>query len=270
MGDIVGVPLCPDNYNCRMLNSVNSELPVEDFDAAADAMGDSPFTVIYAHMLRRRVCRAYLAGELPHFDALIIRHKDGLDQPNGFGSNERALWQLLCDIGSWKYIAVEEDMAPRLAALMERELGLPIRLCADVYFTLTQPAPVIEHPQVRLLMPADVPLLLSAQPDTDMAELEWRLQTGAMAGAFIDGKLVADAQPYGLSPTYCEIGVDTLEPYRKRGYSTACTALVCQQLQRQGIIPVWGAREDNPASLRVAAKAGFQKIGQMTYVMPVR
>jgi RimJ/RimL family protein N-acetyltransferase len=247
-----------------------SELAVDRFDEAADAMGDTPFNVIYTHMLRRRVCRAYLAGEFPHFDALIIRHKDGRDQPNGFGANELALWQLLCGIGQWNYVTVEEGVAPRLARLMERELSLPVRLLADVYFMLTQPAPVIEHPQVRLLTSADVPMIRAYDPHLDVAELDWRMRTGAMAGAIVDGQLVADAQPYGLSTRYCEIGVDTLEPYRNRGYSTACTALTCRALQQQGIVPVWGGREDNPASLRVAAKVGFEKLGRMTYVMPVR
>jgi RimJ/RimL family protein N-acetyltransferase len=246
------------------------ELPVERFDEAAEAIGDMPFAVIHTHMLRRRVCRAWLAGTLPHFDALLICHKDGLDQPTGFGAHEHALWQLLGSVSSWKHLTVEEAVAPRLAALMGRDLGLPVRLIADVYFTLTEPAPDIAHPHVRLLTLADVPMILAANPDTDMDELDWRLRTGAFAGAIVDGKLIADAQPYGLSPKYCEIGVDTLESYRNRGYSTACTALICQQLQRQSVTPVWGAREDNPASLRVATKVGFRKIGQMTYVIPTR
>lgn len=247
-----------------------SELSEALFDAAADAMGDTPFNVIYTHMLRRRVCRAFLAGDLPHYDAILIRHKDGQDQPNGFGSNEHALWQLLCSVGTWKHVTVEADVAPRLAVLIERELGLPVRVVADVYFTLTQPATVIGHPQVRLLTPADAPMIRAYDPSLDPADLDWRMRTGAIAGAFVDGQLVADCQPYGLSAKYCEIGVDTLEPYRNRGYSTACTALTCRALQQSSIIPVWGAREDNPASLRVADKAGFNKIGQMTHLIPTR
>jgi predicted GNAT family acetyltransferase len=113
-------------------------------------------------------------------------------------------------------------------------------------------------------------MIQAYDPNLGLAELAWRMQTGAIAGAIVDSQLVADCQPYGLSARYCEIGVDTREPYRNRGYSTACTALTCQQLQRHGIIPVWGAREDNPASLRVATKGGFRRIGHMTHVIPVR
>ncbi len=246
------------------------ELPAERFDEAADAMGDTPFNVIYTHMLRRRVCRAWLAGTLPQFDAILIRHKDGLDQPNGFGANEHALWELLGSIGPWKYMTVEAEVAPRMAVLMEREFGVSIHSLADVYLTLTQPAPAIAQTHVRLLTSADLPMILAYDPHIDMAELDWRLRTGAFAGAIVDGQLVADAQPYGLSAKYCEIGVDTLEPYRNRGYSVACTALICQQLLQQGIIPVWGAREDNVVSLRVAAKVGFRNIGQMTHLTPRR
>jgi RimJ/RimL family protein N-acetyltransferase len=33
---------------------------------------------------------------------------------------------------------------------------------------------------------------------------------------------------------------------------------------------VWSASVDNPTSLRVAEKLGFERIGQMVYVIPMR
>jgi hypothetical protein len=62
-----------DDDNAPMLYR---ELTVEEFGAAADALTDSPFTVISIHMLRHRLCRAYVAGALPRFDALLIHHKN--------------------------------------------------------------------------------------------------------------------------------------------------------------------------------------------------
>jgi predicted GNAT family acetyltransferase len=72
-----------------------------------------------------------------------------------------------------------------------------------------------------------------------------------------------------MSAQYCDIGVHTLEPYRKRGYSTACAALVAREVQRRGLTPVWSTSTENYASLRVAAKAGFREVGRMTYIIPM-
>lgn len=245
------------------------EVPAADFDAIAAALGDSPFTVITTHLLRQRWCRAYIAGVLPHFDALLIHHKDDPSEPVCFGADAQAMWRLLQGVAGWWCVEAETEVAPALAEIMQRDMGLQMRLYADIHHTLTQPAPDITHPDVRRLAMDDAALVASSQPDRPRGEIEWILRHGVMAGGIVNDQLVAIAQTYTLSARYCDVGVWTHEAFRKRGYSTECAALVARDVQRRGLTPVWSTGEDNHASLRVAAKVGFREMGRMTYVIPV-
>ncbi len=246
------------------------ELPTEHFDAVADALGDSPFSVISTHMLRKRLCRTYIVGQPDHFDALVLHHKNDPTEPTSFGEDAQAIWQLLQPIEGWTCIETSQALAPTLGQLIEHGLGVAVRYLDDVHHTLTHRVPHIAHPDVRLLTPGDVPLIQAAQPNTPREEILQTLRDGAIAGAIVDGALVATAKTYALSPRYCDIGVYTHEAHRKRGYSTACVSLVAREVQRHGRIPVWSTSTENHASLRVAAKVGFQEVGRMTYVIPTR
>lgn len=246
----------------------NYELHFENFDAVADAMDDSPFTVISTYLLRHKLCRAYIAGAMPHFDALLIHHKDDPREPTSFGDDADAIGQLLQRVEGWSCIETSQALAPALGRLIERALGVAMRYLDDLHHTLTQPAPAMTHPRVRLLGLDDIPAILLAHPNEDIAQLEWRLRHGAMAGAIVNDQLVAIAQTYALSTRYCDIGVHTHESHRRQGYSTASTALVAREVQRRGLTPVWSTGEHNLASRRVAAKLGFREVGRMTYVIP--
>ncbi len=244
------------------------ELPTELFDEAADALGDSPFTVISTHMLRQRLCRAYIVGQPARFRALVLHHKNDPSEPTSFGEDAHAIWQLLQRIEGWTCIETSQALAPTLGLLIGHEVGVVVRTLDDVFHTLTYPAPHIEYPAVRLLTPDDISLIQAAQPNTPREEILQTLYEGAMAGAIVDGVLVSTAKTYAISPRYCDIGVNTHEAFRKQGYSTVCTALVAHEVQRQGRIPVWSTSTENRASLRVAAKIGFREVGRMTYVIP--
>jgi GNAT superfamily N-acetyltransferase len=189
-------------------------------------------------------------------------------ESTSFGDDAGAIWQLLQRVQRWYCIETSQQLAPALGRLIEQALSVPVRYLDDVHHTLTQPAPVIKHPSVRLLTLADVPMILAAHPDEDHAQLEWRLRYGAIAGAVVHGQLVATAQTYAMSAQYCDIGVHTHESHRRQGYSTACASLAARAAQQRGLTPVWSTGEDNHASLRVAAKLGFREVGRMTYVIP--
>lgn len=249
---------------------IEHELPADQFDAAADALGDSPFTVIPTHLLRQRWCRAYIVGDLLRFDALLIHHKNNPSEPVVFGSNAQAIGQLLRELTGWWCIEAATDVAPVLAEIMQRGMAVPMRLYADVHHTLTQPAPDIQHSNVRLLTTEDITFVSSSQSDRPREEIEWIVRNGVMAGAIVDERLIAIAQTYALSANYCDVGVWTHEAFRKQGYATACASLVAREVQHRGLTPVWSTGEDNYASLRVAAKLGFREMGRMTYVIPVR
>lgn len=62
----------------------------------ADALGDSPETVIAAHVLRRGRARVYVAGSLPNIAAAVVENLAlNADEPTGFGDDPAALWALL-------------------------------------------------------------------------------------------------------------------------------------------------------------------------------
>jgi GNAT superfamily N-acetyltransferase len=243
------------------------EVAAADFDAIADALGDSPFTVISTHQLRRRLCRAWIAGTPQRFDALVMHHKDDPSEPMSYGEDAGAIWQLLQNVQGWTCIESSQEVAPALGKLIEGHLHTPVRYLPDIHHTLTQPAPDLPHPFVRLLKLDDLPLIQAAQPHESRAQIEWMLREGAIAGAIVDGQLVAWAHSYCTSPAYCDIGVFTHEAHRRRGFSAACTALVAKTVQQRDFIPVWSTGETNAASRAVAGKIGFQEVGRLVYTI---
>jgi predicted GNAT family acetyltransferase len=93
------------------------------------------------------------------------------------------------------------------------------------------------------------------------------LEEGVVAGAIVDGALVAIAHASALTPRHADIGVATLDVWRGRGFASAAAALVAQQVQATGRTPVWSTGEDNVASQRVAEKLGFVEVGRRVYVI---
>ncbi|MCY9513743.1 GNAT family N-acetyltransferase [Paenibacillus apiarius] len=56
---------------------------------------------------------------------------------------------------------------------------------------------------------------------------------------------------------YHNIGVETLEPYRRQGLSGGLVQLLLQKYRRHGIQPWWDCMEENTASQRTAERAGL-------------
>lgn len=79
-------------------------------------------------------------------------------------------------------------------------------------------------------------------------------------GVFDDGHLVsatdAPAVPY-MSDVIVEIGANTLQPYRGRGYAKICVGAMLRYLVQQGRVPIWSTGEANKASIHLAQTVGF-------------
>lgn len=71
-----------------------------------------------------------------------------------------------------------------------------------------------------------------------------------------------------ISETLWDVSVDTLAPYRRRGLAAAGFDALRRHLARQGLTPVWGAHDDNTASLRLAAKLGFVEESRLLTFAP--
>lgn len=243
--------------------------------ALADALGDTPETVISLHVLRHRagLARAHLVGSPDRFAAAVVENLAfSPDEPTAFGADPDALWSLLRPLPGWTCVNVPSSLAPAVARLIAAETGRPPRLLDDLYHALPGPVSPVPHPAVRLLAPADAPLLDAAPPDLRPAGYPTAtelLAEGIAAAAVVaeSGALVALAQTAARSPRHADLSVATLPAWRGQGLATAAAALVAAEAQAAGQTPVWSAGETNHASLRIARKLGFLPVARRTYVI---
>jgi len=236
----------------------------------ADALGDTPETVISVHLLRRGLCRAYVAGDPSRFDGAIVQWNDSPAEPMGFGSDPDVLWELLKVVRGWDCVNVTPQCATALGEIMEEKMGVPIRYYGDIYHTLSKP--VLDYPNeaVHQLTLADLKLLESAPIElrgSGFGSPHGLLSDGVLACAVVSGNIVSIAHTSGRSDRHAEIGVFTLAVWRGRGFATAAASMVAQRVQEAGQTPVWSTGEDNVPSLRVAQKLGFTEVSRRTYVI---
>ena len=71
------------------------------------------------------------------------------------------------------------------------------------------------------------------------------------------GERVASAQTVAIGGGHAEVGVNTVEGYRRRGFALASAREVISELLSRGITPDWGCYY-NEASGALAAKLGFR------------
>lgn len=248
-------------------------LPPALHPAFAAALGDTPETAMDLHQVRLGRCQIYVSGPLPSFDAAIVQIDDNPAEVNGYGRDPAALDRLLQQVQGWYCVLVAPSLAETLSALLQARLGGNVRHYGDVEYVAPEEGLVPHaHPDVRLLTPADLPLLqavpeLQAKGFGGPAEL---LEHGLAAGALVDGALVALAHTCAITERYGEIGTYCLEPFRGRGYITAAAWLVGDRLRALGRTPIWSTGETNWASQRVAIKLGFREVGRRVYLIPQR
>jgi hypothetical protein len=81
-------------------------------------------------------------------------------------------------------------------------------------------------------------------------------------GIFIDGILAsatdAPGMPY-MDDCVQEIGINTLEEYRRKGYAQMACISMINELVSNNICPLWSADIENNRSIKLAEKIGFEK-----------
>ena len=250
-----------------------AQLDPADFAELANTLGDTPETVVEVHLLRKKLCKAFVAGSPTSFSAAIVQSHFDSEEPMGFGTEARALWELLQLVEGWDCIGVNRQCAKPLGDLIENSNGVKVRYYDDVYHSLTRPVQLFIHDHVRELTMQDRNLIASAPIEiqgSGYEDMETMLSEGIVAGAIDAGQLVSIAHTSGVTDLHGEIGVGTLEPWRKRGLCSAAASIVSNRLQEQGRVPIWSTGEDNFASLRVAAKLGFREVSRRTYVILIK
>jgi GNAT superfamily N-acetyltransferase len=125
--------------------------------------------------------------------------------------------------------------------------------------------------------PTDIEVVVSDPPSrallaalSDDARL-WARPARALAVHLVDGQPVSLCIALAVTETLWDVGVETDPTHRRRGCATACFAALAHHLAADGLQPMWGAAEDNEASLALAACLGFvpdQRIALLTPPVP--
>ena len=173
-------------------------------------------TVIPAHLLRRGLADAYVAGAAPRFDAVIVQSHSLRQEPRCFESDPGVVWGLLRPLNDWGRKPtspnLSADLVRPLAAIVERETGVQVRYYGDAYHTLTGRVNGRAAPEVRLLDLEDASLLSAywgGSRAMGFATYEDLLTDGAVAGAVVEARLVALAHTNAMTARYGDIGVAT-------------------------------------------------------------
>jgi RimJ/RimL family protein N-acetyltransferase len=74
----------------------------------------------------------------------------------------------------------------------------------------------------------------------------------------VETKLLCEAFAGPRALGLIEIGVDTCEDYRQRGYGTVTCAALIQQCEQLGTSTYWNCNRSNQASLALAHKLGYR------------
>jgi GNAT superfamily N-acetyltransferase len=117
-------------------------------------------------------------------------------------------------------------------------------------------------------------VLLSSSACFDGFSDEIRHEIAALGGrspvgtALVDGRPVAVCYAAVSTERYWDVSIETLEGHRRRGYAEAAFHRLIPEMAARGLEPVWGALASNVASLSLAAKLGFERVGEI-FVFPL-
>jgi GNAT superfamily N-acetyltransferase len=240
-------------------------LRVDEFEQAAETLTEVPESVIAVHALRSGSGRAWVAGDLDDYRALLVESVLNPGEPQGFGDAAN-IASLLAIVADWGCVEVTPDIADELAGILEAKYG-SLRRVVDLFHVLTDELLVYRHPLVRLLDAADAPLYPERfPPEAPMSMAD--VTTARVAAAIDNVRIVGQAASIANGRAYADIGVHVLADYRGQGIATAAASLVAANIRSANLVPVWSTSTDNHASRRVAAKLGFVAVSELVYLVP--
>jgi RimJ/RimL family protein N-acetyltransferase len=232
---------------------------------------ENPETVISIHVLARGDCNVYMSGDQHPGSVAVLQPKELPSEPAGFGSDANALWQELTQAKGWQCILVDKEIARPLGEIISSQLKTSVSFLDDIYHIPRGQVLPFENESVRWLMLDDLAVLETlpheAQPIGFWGDLRTSLTKGLVAGAIVEGKVVATSFVAARGEQHVDIGVYVLENYRRRGLATAVASLVARSVQSDGLVPVWSCGSHNLPSLKLAQKLGFVEVSKRTYVI---
>ena len=91
--------------------------------------------------------------------------------------------------------------------------------------------------------------------------------TSGIDGAVHEDVIVGQGGSFAAGRLFADVGVHVASHHRRDGIATACASNVCQALQFDGLVPVWGTSSDNAASLAIADTLGFEEVARLSYLV---
>ena len=105
-------------------------------------------------------------------------------------------------------------------------------------------------------------------PDDLRRELRAGAESSSIAATFVEGAPVAFCYSSAETESLWDVAIDTLEPYRRRGYAGRCAAQMIRHMGSKGKQPVWASYENYPPSCRLARKLGFVAVDGLVQFDP--
>ncbi len=160
---------------------------------------------------------------------------------------------------------------PHLLWLEERTRPLGYRPCFMAEYFLPRLERVGERPCPYPLRVLEAPQLASLSRKVwHNALSEHRPELDVLGvGAFDGDALVGLAACSADCETMWQIGIDVLEPYRRRGIASAATNLLALEILRRGKVPFYCAAWANLRSVKNALASGFVPAWCQMTVTPI-
>jgi GNAT superfamily N-acetyltransferase len=237
----------------------------------AEALGDTPETVIAQQWLREPTTEVLCVGDPSDLEAVVLQSPSVPGEPAVFGSSVEAVASLIPHLTDWFALNVPLNLADELVSAVGEAAGVEsVRMLDDIYHTLRRPVDASLFGGARLLTMEDRDVirrsaaLLGGGVDRLLDTLAW----GTVAGVVRSGLLVSVAYTFAETEGHADLGVVTRDDWRGQGLATMSAALLCKAIQEGRRTPVWSTGGTNLPSLQVARKLGFQEVSRRVYLVP--
>lgn len=167
-----------------------------------------------------------------------------------------AILMLAAEVAGHTILVVDEDLAAAL-----RGSGRPV--ARALLHTLPDPDGLPDGGGA-VALPTDASL---AHCPIGLAD-ELRGARTTVWATYVDNEPVSFAYAPWRSARYFDVSVDTLAGTRQLGLGTLTAAAMIRHERTLGREPVWGADEDNLASLRLAKRLGFVPVDEIWVAAP--
>lgn len=238
----------------------------QEMPVLAAAIGESPETVISHHLLTSRTCDAWYVGDVRQPRGLVIQAHNFPAEPIIHGHDAEDIGNIIPYVEGWDTFSTPLNLVNGLERKVTAARNTTsLRTITDVYHVLDAPIHNLPpHPQVRLLTDDDIALTMMIDELQQQSAYK-----PIVAAAVIDGEVVSLAHTFAWCPMYVDLGVTTHEQFRNQGMATAAAAIVANEIQKRGRVPVWSTGLDNEPSMRIAKTLGFRETSRRLYLIPV-